>query len=273
MSTVYLIQGTPDLDAKLERIAGAAVVQRLAHSESSTVGYITRRMQRPRFLRLDTLDVPIFELHLLTWVETSGVLFVSTTTEPARRELLKVTAPKTRRSLTGDELRRLLDAAKLERFFSIGTRAARAQSRGTSYQTRAGSKTEDDITPADARGWDLGHGMGRSGAGTFGFSVAKSKIWEPGAADSLFAFRTWCEGQARELARQPGKRRASKLDLLGISEPAGLVPGRSPCGNAAHGTLQRKPSSCRRWRAATARVGRVAPETRLLERVGDHAVG
>jgi hypothetical protein len=221
---VYRTQGPPLTDADPEKIAGAQVVQRIVHEESKTLAFVTRRNQRPPFMRLDTLDAAIYELHLMTWVEDSGVLFVATTTEPVRKDLLAKAGPASLRSLTGSELRQLLDAANYQRFFSIGTRAARAQSSRTSYQIRAGSKTEDDLTPADARGWDLGHGMGRSGDGTFGFSVDKSKVWEPGSADSLLAFRRWCEGQASTLAAEPGERRVSKLDLLGISEPLHRFP-------------------------------------------------
>jgi superfamily II DNA or RNA helicase len=221
---IYMTTSSPDLGTDINHLGGAKIVQRIVHQESSMIAFVTRRIQRPAFLRLDLLDVPIYELHIVTWVEETGVLFVSTTTDTARRDLLDGVAPGPRRPLSGVELRRLLDSAKLERFFSIGTRATQAQASRTSYQTRAGSKTEDDITPADARVWELGHGMGRSGEGTFGFSVAKSKVWEPGAANSLFAFRKWCEEQAHEIAHPPATRPVSKLDLLGISEPLGSFP-------------------------------------------------
>ncbi len=227
---IYVTASAPDLAATPPQIAGAPVVQRIIHEPTKTLALITRRIQRPRFMRLDTLDVPIYELHLVTWVEEHEALFVSTTSESARRDILGAVGTGTHRSLSGEELRRLLDAAKLDRYFSIGTRAARAQGSRTSYQTRAGRKTEDDITPADARGWDLGHGIGRAGTGTFGFSVAKSKVWEPGAADSLFEFRKWCEGHAGELNRTSGKRAASKLDLLGISEPVANFPAHPVVG-------------------------------------------
>jgi superfamily II DNA or RNA helicase len=204
-------------------LGGARVVQSIVHGESQTSAFITRRTHRPPFMRIDLLDAPIYELHLVTWVERAGLLFISTTTDAALRDLRASVAPGPARSLSSAELRRLLDAAELQRFFSIGTRAARAQAR-TSYQIRAGSKTEDDLTPADARGWELGHGIGRSGAGTFGFSVAKSKIWEPGSADSLYAFRAWCEELAAEIAEQRPERTGSALDLFSISEPLERFP-------------------------------------------------
>jgi hypothetical protein len=221
---IYLTDVAPDPNALLEEIGDARVVQRIVHSESRTVAFVTRRSFRPPFMRLNNLDVPIHELHLVTWVEEQGVLFVSTTTEAARRSILDALAPAPRKSLSGLQLRRLLEAAKLDRYFSIGTRAAQPQAAGTSYLSRAGSKTEADITPADARQWDLGHGIGRSGSGTFGFSVQKSKIWEPGAADSLFAFRRWCEELAQELADPALGQVQSKLDLLTISDPLASFP-------------------------------------------------
>lgn len=220
---IYATATPPEVDVQPEQLGGAPVVQSILHEDSQTAAFITRRTHRPRFMRLDLLDVPIFELHLVTWVEDQGLLFLSATTDPALRDLRAAVAPGPARPLSSVELRRLLDAAQFQRFFSIGTRAARAQAT-TSYQIRAGSKTEDDLTPSDARGWDLGHGIGRSGNGTFGFSVAKSKIWEPGSADSLYAYRTWCEELAEEVAQQPAERSASKLDLFSISEPLERFP-------------------------------------------------
>jgi superfamily II DNA or RNA helicase len=221
---IFLTGSAPDPHAHLDEIGDARVVQRFIHDESRTVAFVTRRMFRPPFLRLNNLDVPIHDLHLMTWVEEQGILFLSTTTDSARRHILDALAPAPRKPLSGLQLRRLLEAAQLDRYFSIGTRAAQPQAARTSYLSRAGSKTEDDITPADARQWDLGHGIGRSGTGTFGFSVQKSKIWEPGAADSLFAFRRWCEELAREIADPNLGQAHSKLDLLTISDPLAAFP-------------------------------------------------
>jgi hypothetical protein len=221
---IFLTASAPDPHAHLDEIGDARVVQRIVHGESRTIAFVTRRTFRPPFLRLNNLDVPIHELHLVTWVEEQGILFVSTTSDAARRHILDALAPAPRRSLSGLQLRRLLEAANLDRYFSIGTRAAQPQAARTSYLSRAGSKTEDDLTPADARQWDLGHGIGRSGTGTFGFSVQKSKIWEPGAADSLFAFRRWCEELAHEIEDPNLGQTHSKLDLLTISDPLAVFP-------------------------------------------------
>lgn len=220
---IFATATPPEVAAQPEHLGEAPVVQSIFHEESQTAAFITRRTHRPRFMRLDLLDVPIFELHLVTWVPDPGLLFLSSTSDTALRDLQIAVAPGPARPLSSIELRRLLDAAQFQRFFSIGTRAARAQAT-TSYQIRAGSRTEADLTPSDARGWDLGHGIGRSGSGTFGFSVAKSKIWEPGAADSLYAYRKWCEGLAQQVASQRGDRLATKLDLFSISEPLERFP-------------------------------------------------
>jgi hypothetical protein len=219
---IYRTQARPNLDVDVRDIAGARVVQSFFHRESSTAAFVTQRIVRPSFMRLDVLDSPVYELHLVTWVESEGVLLVSTTTAPALRDLLNSVAPGARTPLSGLELRRLVEAANLERFFSIGKRAMQAGD--TSYVTSAGRKAEEGITPSDARVFDLGHAMGRSGDGLFGFSVQKSKIWEPGAADSLFGFRSWCEELARELANAQRGRQPGKLDQLSISDPLSEFP-------------------------------------------------
>lgn len=221
---IYRTNEAPQLDAELDHVGGAEVVERIRHHESATLALITQRLVRPRFLRLDLLDHPVYEIHLLTYVREPGVLFVSTTTAPALHDLLRAFHGGNRRQMSGPELRRLLSAARLERFFSVGTRSSRAQAANTSYRTSAGQRTDHDITPAEGRGWDLGHGMGRSGSGTYGFSVGKSKVWEPGAASSLRGFRRWCEQQARVIGDESAAVNPSKLDLLGMSEPLTAYP-------------------------------------------------
>jgi hypothetical protein len=216
MAHIFRTEEAPNLQANMTDIAGAEVVQRIEHDQSQTLAFVTRRVERPRFLRLDTLDAPIHELHLVTWVQDHGTLFVATNTQPSLQAILNEVAPGPKRPLTSLELRRVLAGANLERCFSVGTRALQAQS-PTSYRTAAGTKTEDDITPADALGWELGHAMGRSGDGTFGFSVKKSKAWEPGAADSLYGFRVWCEGHAKEITSTATLPKGA-LDVLSIPE-------------------------------------------------------
>lgn len=219
---IYRSQAPPDLDTVVREIAGARVVQSFVHRESATAAYVTRRIVRPPFLRLDVLDAPVYELHLVTWVQDEGVLLVSTTTAASLRSLLGSVAPGPLTPLSGLELRRLVEAANLDRFFSIGKRAMLAGD--TSYVTSAGRKAEEGITPSDARVFDLGHAMGRSEDGLFGFSVAKSKIWEPGAADSLFGFRAWCEELAQDLADANLGRLPGKLDQLAFSDPLLAFP-------------------------------------------------
>jgi superfamily II DNA or RNA helicase len=226
MAHVYRLAEEPNFSATPDKIAGASVVQRLHHTPTGLLGFVTRRMERPRFLRLDTLDTAAYELHLVAWVQDPGVLFVSTGSLPALKDLRAAVGALHARGLGAIDLRRLLDAADLERCFSVGLRTNRGHDSATTYRNNAGRKAEDDVTESDARTHTLGHVMGRGseGSGTFGFSVAKSKVWEPGSADSLFAFREWCSGHAVELKAARVKHRQSALDRLAISEPFERFP-------------------------------------------------
>ncbi len=223
---VYRLATQPDFSAAPDKIAGAQVVLRLHHTPTGLLAFVTRRIERPRFLKIDTLDTAAYELHLVSWVDDPGVLFIGTSSLPALKDLRQSVGASGARGLGAVDLRRLLDAADLERCFSVGLRVNRGHDALTSYRNNAGRKAEDGVTESDARTHTLGHVMGRGsrGSGTFGFSVAKSKVWEPGAADSLYAFRGWCEEHAAELKAAARARRASALDRLAIPDPLESFP-------------------------------------------------
>jgi hypothetical protein len=62
----------------------------------------------------------------------------------------------------------------------------------------------------------LGHVMARpqtGNRGTLGFSVAKSKLWEPDNAESLLDFRRWAQERAKELDRPAAVGTLPGLDV------------------------------------------------------------
>ncbi len=195
----------PDFSFDPATLAKGDVIERFYHPSDDLVAYITRHRLHPRFMREDILDSVEYQLHLATWVEDPGLLFISTDIPAALRTIRKELAARGAAPLGAADLARLLAAADLERCFSVGARAASVGSAANeSYRTLAGPRAEQSLSPSDARARVLGHVMGRmsgtgAGSGTFGFSSKKAKLWEPTATDSLLEFREWCVGHAAVL--------------------------------------------------------------------------
>jgi superfamily II DNA or RNA helicase len=209
----------PDLDVHPTRVGPAEVILRFYDADSQLLALVTQRNHRPRWADTTVLDRPEFELHLATWVADQRILFVSTETLPALSDLLDLLGVRRHiRRLSPEDLTRLVEAADPGSYFSVGLRAtAMRRAQGASYSTTAGSSVETALGRAEAEASVLGHFMARprnGGRGTIGFSVAKSKLWEPEAAGSLLEFREWCVERATELARA-----SSRLGLprLGVS--------------------------------------------------------
>jgi hypothetical protein len=222
----------PNLQVEIDQVAGATVVERITHTESATLALVTQRVVRPRFLRLDLLDHPVYEVHLVTYVDEAGVLFVSTSTMPALQDLLDAYAPGERRRLSGPELRRILSAARLERFFSVGTRAARSQAANTSYRTTAGRRTDNDIrlraaAGISATGW-AGAAPGLSGSRwprSRSGSPAQRRVCTPSAGGAraklaLSATRPVHCGQASSIC----SGRVSPSPSIRVTQSAALWP-------------------------------------------------
>jgi superfamily II DNA or RNA helicase len=238
---VYRLDERPNLDWRPDSIAGGNVIERYQHTEHELLAFITQHRVHPRFMRRDMLDSYEFCLHIATWVDEPGVLFISTEFKSAVKAMRLEVAGARAVPVDAVDLAKLLLAADLERCFSVGTRPnTLGGATNESYRMAAGPNVQQTITPADARAYVLGHVMGRrrgtgTGSGTFGFSSGKAKMWEPKATGSLAEFREWCIGHAAVLsadaqAAAPGSRLAllplpDRLQTFPNSPSVAILPG------------------------------------------------
>ncbi len=207
-----------DLDVSPSSIAGSDVVYRFFNAATNLLALVTRRIQHPRWLRTDALDFMSHALHLATWVENRAILFITTDSPPALKELRALLHAETAAPLGANDLTRLLSAAPISAYHSVGMRATRAgQARMASYRMLAGKRVEGAVSATEAVGTSLGHVMARAqggrGSGTFGYSVQKSKLWEPDAADSILAYRDWCVSCSDDLATATSANGLPGLDI------------------------------------------------------------
>ena len=219
---------TPTLNVEPERIGRAEVVFRFFDAGTDVVAFVTRQIAVQRWAQTPVLEVPEFELHLATWIEAQRVLFVSTESRPALDDLLDYFgAAGSVRNLAPDDLVRLVYAADPGSYFSVGLRAAHARrAQGASYDMTAGPAVEGALDYGARSNTILGHLMARprtGNRGTLGFSVAKSKLWEPDNAESLLEFRRWAVERARELDNPAAGISLPGLDVQ-LGEPFDEFP-------------------------------------------------
>jgi superfamily II DNA or RNA helicase len=212
----------PQLDVNPPRLGRADVVFRFHDPPTALVAFVTHRVISQRWARTRMLAVPEFELHLATWVREQNALFVGTESPPALDDMLKAFGVEnTVRKLTARDLTRLVYAADPGTYFSVGLRAAQARrAKGATYDMTAGPAVQGALSYEERNSTTLGHVMARpktGNRGTVGFSVNKSKLWEPENAGSLYEFREWAAERAGELD-QPAPPGLPGLDVL-LGEP------------------------------------------------------
>ena len=208
----------PQLDVDPERLGRADVVYRFFDPGSQLIAFITHRNVPQRWSQAPVLEVSEFDLHVVTWVEPQRVLFVSTESSPALDNLLSILGVDTCvRNLAPEDLVRLVIAADPGSYFSVGLRATQLRrAQGASYDMTAGRTVETALDYRTRASTILGHLMARpktGNRGTLGFSVAKSKLWEPDNADSLLEFRRWAEQRASELEGPAAGSTLPRLDV------------------------------------------------------------
>lgn len=224
---IYRLLERPSLDLDPDRVGGQLVIQRLYQPRHELLALITEERSRPRFATSTHLDGRAYFLHLAHWVPNPGLLFISTDRPAARRELLSALGVSGATLIGADDLRRLLAATNATRFFNVGLRESRPrQAINASYETKAGARADAAVGPDDVENKLLGHAMGRagSGTGTFGISTAKGKYWEPARAESLFAFRDWCEQCAKSIRAGAAGAAPTALGGLRIADRITAYP-------------------------------------------------
>ena len=194
----------PDLDIDPARLGRAEVVFRFFDPATQLIAFITHRNVAQRWSQAPVLEVPELALHVVTWVEQQRALFVSTESSLALDDLLAILGVEAAvRNLAPEDLVRLVIAADPGSYFSVGLRATQfRRAQGASYDMTAGRAVETALDYRARSSAILGHLMARpktGNRGTVGFSVAKSKLWEPDNTDSLLEFRRWAQERASEL--------------------------------------------------------------------------
>jgi superfamily II DNA or RNA helicase len=218
---IYRVANAPNLDQDPSTIGGQPVVQRLYQPQHRLLVILTKERARPRFATTSHLDGSAHFLHLAHWVANPGLLFISTDRPAVRHELLAAAGVLSAPLIGADDLRRLLAATNATRFFNVGLREGRPREAfKSSYETKAGSHADEALGEADRENKLLGHAMGRSGGstGTFGVSTAKGKFWEPARAESLYAFRSWCEHCANNIRTAPTGFAPTALSRIRIAD-------------------------------------------------------
>lgn len=181
---------------------------------------VTERWDRPRWMRTNALDVPTYALHIVVVQPRENLLFVSSASPAATRDLLAGVgaANAVRTAPTG--INRLLWSLNLQAYSSVGMRSARSKGGNqASYKTVAGSSANRAIMPSESRSFGIGHLIGYytdsdNRTRSLGVSVAKAKVWVPELV-SLLEFKEWCSEIARLVtSSKKVKSQAPLLDLL-----------------------------------------------------------
>lgn len=186
-----------DLTVDIDTLAGAEVWWSSTDDIGDLRALVTRRRDRPSWMRTGTLDGISYDLHLVVHDRTRRLLFISSPTPATRRDLLTAIGAPPVRPVAPESLNRLLYSVSLMSYSSVGLRSARGSGvRQPSYKTVAGSSVQQAVLPTEAMAFGVGHLIGRyrddSGhIEAIGVSIAKGKVWTPGAS-TLLGFRRWC---------------------------------------------------------------------------------
>jgi hypothetical protein len=202
-----------ELDVNPRRLGQADVVWRFLSPERDLLALVTAHRERPPWLHADVLDTWRPELHLACYVAGQQTLFLASNLSRAHNELRALVGADPALPIAGTELQQLAWNIAPDNWFSIGLRPTRIS--GASYEQVGGRRVQTALPDERLFARALGHGMAGGGGGTFGFSVAKSKFWEPESTTSLLDFRDWCIDRAAKL-REVAADRQGLPGLPGI---------------------------------------------------------
>lgn len=221
---VYELPDRPPLDIRVDRLGKVPIIQSLFQAENDLFAAITKEPLRPRFLKTDHLDGVTYRLNTATWVESEGLLFLTSDRPSALKQMRELLGATHAPLIGAKALRRLLNSVAGDRYFSVGLRESRVRKALlASYEMKAGRNADRAIAEEDADFKLLGHAMGKKEEGSFGISTGKSKFWEPRAAENLLAFREWCRACAK-MIREEQAATGGALDRFRIADHLSTFP-------------------------------------------------
>lgn len=200
-----------DIDPRL--LGQADVVWRFLSPEKDLLALVTAHRDRPLWLHADVLDVWRPELHLACHVRGQEMLFIASNLTRTHNDLRRRLGADPALPIAGTDLQQLAWNIAPANWFSIGLRPTRVT--GASYEQVGGRRVEAALPDERLFARVLGHGIAGGGGGTFGFSVAKAKFWEPESTTSLLDFRDWCTDRSAKL-REVAATRQGLPGLPGV---------------------------------------------------------
>jgi len=172
-----------------ETFAGQRILYSGMNPGHTTLMVVTGERLRPRWNRGDELDSMEYDLHLVSYLESTqtdqpDLLLVNTRRKAAQNALLDVIGANGV-AMKGDttKMQQAFDSLQRLSVSSVGVRSTYGAARGTpSYKMFAGSSIESGLRGSDTAQTSLGHAMaqvaGSEGAFTAGVSTGKAKYWE-----------------------------------------------------------------------------------------------
>ena len=171
-----------------ERLAGATILMTTVTEDGTLLAVVTRRRSVPGWSSDLTLESIEYTLTLVSLrpsprVDLPSLLFVDTQDKrihAALRELMELSDDV--RPVSSERLDGFMGSQTRTSVSSIGMRNILAGTRGTSYKTRAGSSTDQDLLTSETTQTALGHLMmqvtSNGSSTTVGAAFEKGKLWE-----------------------------------------------------------------------------------------------
>jgi len=171
-----------------EVLSGALVLMVVATADASLLAVVTRRRGVPPWSADLTLESVQYGLSVVSYrpaprTDLPSLLFVDADDPRLGNALLAaLEVPDVRRVVSSERVDGYLRSLRRISVSSIGMRNILAGTRGTTYKTRAGSRTDTDLLLAETAQTSLGHLMMQiateDGSTTVGAAFEKGRIWQ-----------------------------------------------------------------------------------------------
>jgi len=218
-----------DLATEIALPAPFEIMYRQQSEELSTVVFVAREQQRPRWsdqLRFGRIEYELFVIH---YDPIGRFLFINASrrADSVYRHIATEYAGPALKGLPLYKLNRTLSALKKIECFSVGMKNRLHTAKQESYRMLAGRNAHQAIRKTDGRLFHQGHISctainERDEKITLGYSSG-SKLWCSGKGTIPQLVR-WCEALARKMESTTGVITSPGLDILEVGIPLATLP-------------------------------------------------
>lgn len=225
---IFQVRGKFDVHAEPVLPASFAIALHRVSPDASTVMFIAKERQKPRWTNLEVFASTEYALFVVYFDQKAKLLFINASckNEPLYKAIATSFVNGHCEQLPVHRVSRVMAGMTKPRIFNLGLRVSRVSGTGETYRISAGPEAEKSVTKSQGRSFVRGHVSGTAFIDdklvNFGYS-SSAKAWDT-SNSFIPELIEWCQTLAARISGTRAVQTGSALDYLPTAKTITRIP-------------------------------------------------